>query len=302
MKSNFSKKPKQQKAKDAFFEVREVEALMPFLMAQMPHKNRHNIKTMMGNKQVLVDGKVVTQFNYPLNPGQKVELATERIAREKQYRGISIIYEDHYLIVIDKHAGILSMATDNEKDHTAYSMLSNHVKEQNPEHKIFIVHRLDRDTSGLMLFAKSEEIKYALQETWNETVIERTYVAVVEGRVSEEEGTIISYLKENNAFKVFSSQNPNNGLKSITHFKLLRSCNYFSLLQLNLETGRKNQIRVHMQDIGHSIVGDKKYGAKTNPMKRLGLHANILSFKHPKTNEILKFETPIPRKFLNLLD
>jgi len=302
MKPNNSKNSKPRKEKATFFEVTEVIALMPFLIGQMPHKNRHNIKTMMGKKQVLVDGKVVTQFNYPLNPGQKVELATERIAREKQYRGISIIYEDHYLVVIDKHAGILSVATDNQKDHTAYSMLSNHVKEQNPELKIFIVHRLDRDTSGLMVFAKSEEIKHALQETWNETVIERSYVAVVEGQITVQEGTVSSYLKENSTFKVFSSQNPNEGLKSVTHFKLLKTNKYYSLVQLNLETGRKNQIRVHMQDIGHSVAGDKKYGAKTNPMKRLGLHAYVLSFKHPKTNEVLKFRTPIPRKFEILVD
>ena len=302
MKPNNSNKPKPKNAKATFFEVDEVVALMPFLMSQMPQKNKHNIKTMMRNKQVLVDCKVVTQFNYTLNPGQKVELATERIAKEKQYRGISIIYEDHHLVVIDKHAGILSVATDNQKDHTAYSMLSNHVKEQNPDLKIFIVHRLDRDTSGLMVYAKSEEVKHALQETWNQTVIERTYVAVVEGQLTEQEGTVSSYLKENSTYKVFSSQNPNNGLKSVTHFKLLKANKFYSLLQLNLETGRKNQIRVHMQDIGHSIVGDKKYGAKTNPMKRLGLHAYVLSFKHPITNEVLKFSTPIPRKFQNLMD
>jgi len=288
------------KEKENIFEVKEQQELMSFLITQMPAKNRHNIKTLLGNKQIVVDGKVVTQFNYLLKTGQKVELASDRIAKEKQYKGISIIYEDHYVIVIDKHAGILSMATDNQKDHTAYSMLSCHVKEQHPDNKIFIVHRLDRGTSGLMLFAKSEEIKHVLQESWNDTILERTYIAVVEGKPIENEGTITSYLKENSALKVYSSQNPNNGLKAITNFTVLKTANNVTLLKLNLETGRKNQIRVHMQDIGHSVIGDKKYGAKTNPIGRLGLHALVLSFTHPITKEALRFETNIPRKFLRL--
>ena len=300
MESKTHQKNKPAKEKETHFEVKEPSELMLFLMAKMPKNNRHNIKSLLGKKQIVVDGKPVTQFNYLLKPGQIVELASERIAKEKQYRGISIIYEDHYVIVIDKHAGILSIATDNQKDHTAYSMLSNHVKEQNPDNKIFIVHRLDRDTSGLMLFAKSEEIKHLLQESWNDTILERTYVAVVEGKLQEPEGIITSYLKEGNTLKVYSSQNPNNGLIAITNFVVLKISINASLLKLNLETGRKNQIRVHMQDIGHSIIGDKKYGAKTNPIGRLGLHALVLSFTHPVTKEILRFETNIPKKFLIL--
>jgi len=298
MTANNSRSYKPAKGKEPCFEVIEPAELMTFLLAKMPKKNRHNIKSLLGKKQVVVDGKVVTQFNYLLKTGQKVELISDRIEREKQYRGISIIYEDHYVIVIDKHAGILSVATDNQKDHTAFSMLSAHVKEQNPDNKIFIVHRLDRDTSGLMVYAKSEEIKHLLQESWNDTILERTYVAVVEGKLSETQGTITSYLKEGTSLKVYSSQNPNNGLLAITNFVVLKTAAFMTLLKLNLETGRKNQIRVHMQDIGHSIIGDKKYGAKTNPIGRLGLHAMVLSFTHPITKEALRFETNMPRKFL----
>lgn len=276
--------------------------LFAFLAEQMPKKNRHNIKTLLGSKQVVVDGKFITKYDYMLKAGQEVSLLTERIEREKSYRGISILYEDHYIIVIDKHAGILSIATNTQKDHTAFSMLSNHVKKQNPENKIFIVHRLDRDTSGVMIFAKSEDIKNTLQKSWDKNILDKTYIAVVEGCVNKEAGTIESYLKEGHSLKVYSSQNPKDGLKAITHYTVLKKTPYYSLLKITIDTGRKNQIRVHMQDIGHSIVGDKKYGAKINPIKRLALHAQRLSFIHPVSGEVMTFETNIPRKFSRLFE
>ena len=154
---------------------------------------------------------------------------------------------------------------------------------------------------GLMVFARNEEIKHQLQEKWNEAATSKTYVAVVEGRVEKQEGTIVSYLSEDKVFKVHSSQNPKNGLKAITQYSVLNSNANFSLLEVNIETGRKNQIRVHMQDIGHSIVGDKKYGASSSPIRRLGLHARKLAFVHPVTNKLLKFETKIPPAFLSLM-
>ncbi len=291
-------KPEQIKA----LEVKEECVLFDFLAEKYPKKNRHNIKTLLTRKQVVVDGKIVTKYDYLLKSGQLVELATERIEREKHYRGISILYEDHHIIVIDKHAGILSIATDTQKDHTAYSMLSAHVKKQNPDNKIFIVHRLDRDTSGVMIFAKTEDIKNTLQKSWDKNILEKNYIAVVEGSVNKEKDTIISYLREGNSLKVYSSQNPQQGLKAITHYTVLKKTPYYSLLKIEIETGRKNQIRVHMEDIGHSIIGDKKYGAKTNPVKRLGLHAQKISFIHPVSKEVLTFETNIPRKFSRLFE
>jgi 23S rRNA pseudouridine1911/1915/1917 synthase len=182
-----------------------------------------------------------------------------------------------------------------------YSLLSRHVKKQDRGNKIFIVHRLDRETSGLMLFAKSEAVKDKLQETWNETVIERTYIAVVEGAVEKQEGTITSYLSEDKVFKMHSSPKPDSGKEAITHFSVLKKNNAYSLLKVNLETGRKNQIRIHMQEMGHNIVGDKKYGATANPIKRLGLHAQQLSFIHPVTGKKMNFETKIPRVFMRLI-
>lgn len=282
------------------FTVTENSLLMDFLMTQLPHKSRNNIKSLLSHKQVLVDGNPVSQFNFSLAPGQKVEISSNRILPEQKFREYTIVYEDQHLIVIDKMAGLLSMATKNEKRNTAYSLLSKHVKKQDRGNKIFIVHRLDRETSGLMLFAKSEPVKMKLQEFWNETVIERTYTAVVEGMVEKQEGTISSYLSEDKVFKMHSSQAPKDGQKAVTHFSVLKKNEGYSLLKVNLETGRKNQIRIHMKEIGHPVAGDKKYDATTNPMKRLGLHATKITFIHPVTGEKMNFETKIPRAFMRL--
>ncbi len=282
------------------FQVSENAVLMEFLMAQMPNRSRSKIKFLLGNKQVLVDGQVISQFNHPLTPGQKIEISRERVQPWKKSREYTIVFEDDDLVVIEKQAGLLSIATENEKRATAYSLLSSHVKKQDRDNKIFVVHRLDRETSGLMLFAKSESVKRRLQDSWNDTIIERSYIAVVEGAVEKPEGVITSYLVEGKTFKVHSSQDPKKGKKAVTNYMTLKKNKGYSLLKVNLETGRKNQIRVHMQDIGHSIVGDKKYGASGSPLKRLGLHAQQLSFIHPASGKKLYFEAKIPNVFLRL--
>lgn len=286
--------------KKVIFPVTGNILLMEFLIKQMPHKSRNNIKSLLGHKQVFIAGKPVTQFNHPLVPGQEVEIGGNRVAPEQKFKEYTIVYEDQYLIVIDKQAGLLSMATDNEKRATAYSLLSNHVKKQDKRNKIFIVHRLDRETSGLMLFAKSEEIKDKLQKLWNDTILERTYLAVVEGLVEKQEGTIISYLSEDKNYKMHSSSDPSSGQKAVTHYSVIRQNESFSLLKVNLETGRKNQIRIHLQEMGFPIAGDKKYGAVNNPIKRLGLHAQLISFIHPVSGEKMNFETKIPRAFMKV--
>ena len=306
-KGNTANKAQGKKAaeskKGAVFTVSENAGLMEFLMAQMPGKSRTKIKLLLSRKQVLVDGEPISQFNHPLTPRQKVEISKgsqESYKSIKQSRELSIVFEDAELIVIDKPAGLLSIGTDREKRATAYSLLSNYVKEKSPDNKVFVVHRLDRETSGLMMFAKSQEIKFHLQELWANTVIERSYIAVVEVYVEKEEDVISSYLVEGKTFKMHSSQNPKSGKKAITNYKTLQRKRGFSLLKVNLETGRKNQIRVHMQDIGHSVVGDKKYGATTTPLKRLGLHAQQLSFGHPISGKKLFFESKTPEVFLKL--
>ncbi|MCK4679239.1 MAG: RluA family pseudouridine synthase [Bacteroidales bacterium] len=282
--------------------VTENIELMKFLLVKLPQKSRNNIKSLLANKQIFVDGKSVRQFNHRLVPGQQVEIRWDRVPEEKKFRGIiTIIYEDHDIVVIDKHAGMLSIATDKEKSQTAYNMLSTHVKSQGSGNKIFVVHRLDRETSGLMMFAKSESVQHILQSNWNDIISERAYIAIVEGVPEKPKGTITSYLFESKALIVYSSQNPKDGHKAVTHYQVMKSGREYSMLKVKLETGRKNQVRVHMQDIGHPVIGDKKYGSKTNPIGRLALHAWVLAFRHPINNKPLRFETPVPRKFKRLI-
>lgn len=282
------------------FKVEKESELMKFLIEKMPDKNRNNIKSLLKNKQVLVDKIPISQFNHILEPGQVITISEARLD-SKELKGIKVVYEDEYLIAIEKESGLLSIATDKERDKTAYNIVKKYVKAINPNEKLFIVHRLDRETSGVMIFAKTEEIQQILQTNWQHIVLERTYVAVVEGKVEKDSDTIISYLKENSAFVTFSSEKEIEGSKkAITHYKVLKRSRGFSLVEAKIETGRKNQIRVHMQSLGHSVVGDKKYGATTNPLGRLGLHAKSIVFKHPKTGKILSFQTGIPLKFMSM--
>ena len=288
------------KIKEIAVKVTESSELMKFLIDKFPEKSRTTIKSMLAHKLVTVDEMVTTKFDFPLKRGQMVFLNKKKTDEKPRFRGLRIVHEDSAIIVVDKVSGLLSMASDTEKNKTAYSMLSEYVKKFDPKNLIFIVHRLDRDTSGLMMFAKSKKIQEVLQKDWNDSIIDRSYVVIVEGVVENEEGTVTSWLKENKALVMFSSQTPNDGQKAVTHYKLLRSNKLFSLLEVKLETGRKNQIRVHMKDIGHPVTGDKKYGAKLNPIGQMGLHARVLAFKHPVTGKTLRFDTPIPVKFLKV--
>jgi len=288
------------KLKEVAVKVSEATELMKFLIEKFPEKSRTTIKSMLAHKQVTVGDLVTTKFDFPLKRGQMVYLNKKKTEEKPRFRGMRIVHEDADLIVIEKGSGLLSIATDTEKSKTAYSMLSEYVKRFDPKNLIFIVHRLDRDTSGLMMFAKSKKVQEALQKDWNDSIIERSYVVVVEGIVEKTEGTITSWLKENKALVMYSSQNPDDGQKAVTNYKLLKADKQFSLLEVKLETGRKNQIRVHMKDLGFPVTGDKKYGAKLNPIGQMGLHARVLAFKHPVTGRALRFDTPIPGKFLKV--
>lgn len=282
------------------YKVVNKETLLVSLIENFPKRTRKLLKSVLKDRQVAVEGKTVTQFDYVLIPGQDVVVSWEKKKVVTHPRELNILHIDEDIVVINKPAGLLTVATDKEKRRTAYSMLSSYVKTENADNKIFIIHRLDRETSGLLMFARSEEVKLQIQETWNTTISERTYVGVVEGVVDPPEGTVTSWLTESSAFIVYSSQNDKAGKKAITHYKMIDSTKDLSLLEINLETGRKHQIRVHMQDIKHPIVGDKKYGAGANFMGRMALHAKVLSFTHPRTGEVCHFDTGVPTKFKQL--
>ena len=286
---------------DTHLTAQEETLLMQFLIDNLRHKSRDNIKSLLRNKQIWVNGQFITQFNHQLHPGDNVVVKWSPSSYGSLSRSLRIVYQDDHLIVVDKFHGLLSIATEGEKQATAYSILSSFVKQQNSAGKIFVVHRLDRDTSGLMMFAKSEEVQTLLQSSWKESIVERTYMAVVEGQVEEPEGTIQSYIYESKALMMHTTKDPEKGDLAITHYRVIKSKPHYSLVEIKLDTGRKNQIRIHMQEIGHSIVGDKKYGATGNPIARLALHASVLAFIHPITNEKMRFESPLPTKFRRLI-
>lgn len=275
-------------------------ALLDFLFAAMPDKPRTTVKDYLKHRQVMVGSNVTTRFDLPLNPGDEVKINTTREFQTFSHPRLRLVYEDDDIIVVDKGYGLLSMGTDKVKDGTAYSILREYVKRKDPRNKIFIVHRLDRDTTGLMMFAKTQQAKETMQHNWNNMVLERRYVAVVEGTLDPEKGEIRSYLAENAAHEVYSTNNPEEGQLAVTYYTTLRSRAPYSLVELSLATGRKNQIRVHMKDAGHPIVGDRRYGAKSSPIHRLCLHAATLRFVHPVTRRDMNFTSPLPAGFNRL--
>lgn len=281
--------------------VSEPMPLMEFLLANLTDHKRTSIKELLKHNQVAVNGSPVSQFNHKLKPGDQVKINFTREWRVFYHRRLKLVYEDDDIIVVNKGYGLLSMGTDKIKEGTAYSILREYVKWSDPRNKLFIVHRLDRDTSGLMMFAKNEEAKNTMQHNWNNMVLNRKYLAVVEGTPDQAEGVIKSYLAENAEHEVYSTPDPKLGQLAVTRYKTLASKNGYTMLEVELDTGRKNQIRVHMKEMGHPIAGDRRYGAKSSPIHRLALHAQTLRFAHPVTRKEMNFETPVPAGFIKMV-
>jgi len=296
-----NKIPKVPAPKETKLKVTEPVELMTFLLAKMGGMSRNSIKSLLAHRQVKVNNKVTTQFNLPLQLNDIVTVTSGRGNIELSHPKLRIIFEDDSLIVVEKKEGLLTVSTGKSDETTAFSILKNHVKKSSPQNRIYVVHRLDRETSGVIMFAKNKEVQLILQENWHRIVTRRIYVALVEGKVEKEQDTIVTWLTENEkSLKIHSSDTDNGGQQAITHYRCIKSNENYSLLEIELETGRKNQIRVHLQGIGHPIAGDKKYGAGISPISRLGLHARLLAFYHPISTEIVSFETPVPRNFLNI--
>ncbi len=259
---------------------------------------RTKVKQLMRHRALEVNGKAAQGFDHLLCKGDTISVRKDKNQSKVVLSpGIKIIFEDDDLIVIEKPAGLLTIATETEKTKTAYYQLNELLKLRNPRtgERTFIVHRLDRDTSGLIMFAKNEKVKRTLQKGWKD--VEKRYYALVEGTPGKKEDVIQSRLSESKSLKVFIDRRSDEAKLSKTKYRVVRTGREYSLLDILLETGRKNQIRVHLSDIGHPVAGDKKYGARTNPLGRLGLHAYLLMFKHPVSGAPLRFESKLPRRF-----
>lgn len=269
--------------------VKENEILIEFLKKMFSNLSKNSVKSLLHNEKVFVNGNMTTKYNYELNIGDVVEI------REKVAKNIDIIYEDKDIIVINKPSGLLTVATEKEKNKTAYHLVMEYLKKKNKNNRIFIIHRLDKDTSGIIMFAKNERAKHLYQDNWNDIVKKRCYYAVIDGKMQNKEGTIKSYLKENG--NMVYSVKDRSGKLAITEYKVLKERKNISLLDINLKTGRKNQIRVHMKENKTPILGDLKYGEKSKLINRLALHAYKLELVNPVTKKLLTFEINMPNEF-----
>lgn len=283
------------------FTVKQPTTLLEFIMKSFNGISRTKAKAILSGHGIKVDRKFVTQFDAPLAVGQVVEVSKSKHSAELKSRFIKLVYEDPHLVVIEKNAGILSMATSH---HTfcVKTILDDYFNKCHLKCTAHVVHRLDRDTSGLMIYAKTMEAEQILEEHWHEIVTDRRYVAVLSRRMEQKEGTVSNWLKDNKAYFTYSSPEDNGGKYAVSHFRTIAANDNLSLVEFKLETGRKNQIRVHSQDLGHPVCGDVKYGDGSDPIGRLCLHAFRLNFTHPITGEPMRFETPLPKAFTELFD
>lgn len=280
--------------------VKEDKPLLEFLLDSIENTSRTKIKSTLQGRGVKVNGKVITQFDYPLKSGMKVAVSKSKQTSEMfKNRYIRIVYEDRYLVVIEKNVGILSMSAGHSSLNVK-TVLDSYFKSTRQKCTAHVVHRLDRDTSGLMIYAKDMQTEQTLEHEWHDIVYDRRYVAVVSGEMEDDYGTMTSWLKDNKAYITYSSPYDNGGKYAVTHFHTLDRTTDHSLVEFRLETGRKNQIRVHSADMGHPVCGDIKYGNGDNPVGRLCLHAYVLCFYHPVTRRRMEFETPIPAAFRKL--
>lgn len=293
---NFSKEYKDSKE----YKVSKESELLTFLLDTLKGQSRNSIKGLLSHRLVAVNGAPISQFDFKLYKDDTV-IITKTPIRKKKQMTLPIIYEDDEIIAIDKPSGLLTIPSDREKGKTAYRILTDYVQAKGKHNRVFVVHRIDEDTSGVLIFAKNEKLREVLQNNWNDLVKDRGYYAVVDGVMIEKEGTIKSYLKSNTLNLMYSTKDRKGGQLAITHYKVLKENENYSLLDVHIDSGRKNQIRVHLGDLKHNVIGDDKYGNPTNPIKRLGLHAYSLVLKHPFTDKVLSFKSPIPKIFLDVI-
>lgn len=298
---------------DTSYRVEEVAELLPFLLTKMGGMTRTSVKQLLGQRRVKVNSAIQTRHDTPLHKGDLITIESGRGNVELRHPKLRIIYEDDALIVVEKKNGLLTVPVNQKSSETTvFSILKEYVKKQSYRNTVHVVHRLDRETSGLLVFAKSPELQEYMRTYWRQLVTKRTYVALVEGKLAQKEGKITSWLTENpHTAMVSSSPVDNGGQLAITNYKVLQELesgvesqeSEISLVELNLETGRTNQIRVHMASIGHPVVGDRKYGNgnESSPIDRLCLHARTLEFIHPMTEKKVRFESAIPKEFTRIV-
>lgn len=285
------------------YKVSKTNNLIDYLIETFPSKSRNNIKSLLTKKLVLVNGAPVSQFDFQVVKGDIIQISPVSVIQTKQKASkLDILYEDDELLVINKPSSLLSVATDKEKTITAYRLCLDYIQSKDKSSRIFVTHRLDKETSGVLMFTKNEELRNMFQDKWNDLVSTRQYIALVEGKVEKEQDRIVTWLRESNTNLMYSARHKGDGQKAITNYKVIKSNDNYSLLDINIETGRKNQIRVHCKEMNHSVVGDEKYGSTKDPLSRLGLHARKLELKDPRNDKVYCFVAHEPQSFYKVFD
>ncbi len=286
---------------DTVLDVKQEALLLDFLLENFPHQKK-KMKAVLASGQIAVNGICRTQYNHPLSPGDQITISWMPNHEDFLKRqGIRVIYEDNELIVVEKPSGMLSVASEKDDQNTVFRHVNQYVKRGDVRQRIYVVHRLDQDTSGVIIFTKSQKLKELFQAEWNQLVTERIYYGIAEGIPKQRKGLMDHFLFEDKQKMVHISHSGAKGKKAITSYEVEQIGEGCSLVRFSLQTGRKNQIRVQMQEMGHPIVGDRKYGSTHDPLRRLALHAYRLTLLHPQDGRTLSFETRIPTEFIQLL-
>lgn len=296
----YNKNPRRRMRPDHIevFHPEQASTLLPYLLQVLQPRSRTEIKSLMLHSHVLLNGEPTTQFDDPVAPGDILEVNFSRPYLKLTHPMLHLLYEDDDLVVVEKASGLLTVPAGKVREKTAQTIVDDYLYNKDGRTHAYVVHRLDQFTSGILIFAKSAKIQRRLREAWSTYVVDRRYMAVVEGCPAQEEGEIATYLKENKVMKVYSVNDPQQGKLAVTRYRVVGVNYHYAQLDVQILTGRKNQIRVHLSEMGHPVAGDRKYGARTNPKGRLMLHNYLLHLVHPVTRQKLCFEMELPKGFV----
>ena len=301
---NYKKTPRRGPATDnvAKLTIEQDGTLLAAAAALLPDHKPTKLKSMLRHNQLAIDGVPTTQFDHPVSAGQQLWVNFDRSFQVFSHPRVKLVYEDNDIIVIDKGYGVLSTAAGKPSDDTVYNIVKKYARRFSSKAAVYVVHRLDRDTSGLMLLTRTKQARDKLISNWNNMVIDRKYMAIVEGRVAQHEGTVKSFLAENpDTYEMYSTTDKKLGRLAVTRYRVVKQGTRFAMVELEIKTGRKNQIRVHMHDLGNPVSGDRKYGGHPSPINRIALHATTLTIVHPTTGKAVTFTSPAPENFNTML-
>ena len=301
---NYKKSPRRGPATDnvAKLTIKEDGTLLTAAAALLPDHKPTKLKSMLRHNQLAINGVPSTQFDLPVNAGDQLWVNFDRSFQVFNHPRIKLVYEDNDIIVVDKGYGVLSTAAGKPSDDTVYNIVKKYARGFSDKANVYVVHRLDRDTSGLMLLTRTKQARDKLISNWNNMVLDRKYIAIVEGKVEQKEGTVKSFLAENpDTFEMYSTDDKKLGRLAVTRYRVIKQGNRFAMVEMEIKTGRKNQIRVHMHDLGNPVSGDRKYGGHPSPINRIALHATTLTIVHPTTGKAVTFTSPAPENFNTMI-